>query len=162
MYEQPKIKVPKFEEAQGFYTTPERSELMRKIRSKNSRPEVALRKALWHFGFRYRCHPATVTGKPDISFARWKIAIFVDGDFWHGYNWAAKKEKIKANRDFWQPKIERNIQRDAEVNLKLEGAGWKVIRVWEHELNRREFGATVFRLVKILGLAAGHLEFYIE
>ncbi len=155
-----KIKVPRFAASEGFSTTKERSELMARIRSRNSRPEVALRKTLWHFGFRYRCHAKHLPGKPDIAFLGWKIAIFIDGDFWHGHDWEAKKERIKSNRAFWWPKIERNIQRDAEVNAALDAAGWRVVRIWEHELEK-EFGAVAVRLLRLLGEAAGHLDFWL-
>jgi DNA mismatch endonuclease, patch repair protein len=150
-YKIPKIKVPRFNEESGFYTTPQRSELMSHIRSKNSKPEVALRKALWHFGYRYCCHDRRLPGKPDLVFTKQKIALFVDGDFWHGYDWRHKKEKIKSNAAFWIPKIERNMQRDREVNAQLEALGWRVVRIWEHELKKAEFGATVFRVVRLLG-----------
>lgn len=161
-YEQaPRIKVPRFEERGGFYTTAERSELMSRIRSKNTKPELALRKVIWHVGFRYRCHDKRLPGKPDLAFHRLKVAVFVDGDFWHGYDWANKKHRIKSNQGFWIPKIERNMQRDREVDRALERMGWQVVRVWEHEL-KKEFGAVFYRLVRILGEAAGHLEFYLD
>ncbi len=85
----------------------------------------------------------------------------MDGDFWHGHNWPEKKLKIKSNRDFWIPKIERNIQRDGEVNAELARLGWRAIRIWEHELNK-EFGPTAVRLLRILGEATGHLDFLFE
>lgn len=157
-YDPTKIKVPRFEEAAGFYTTAERSAMMKRIRSKNTKPEVALRKVIWHLGFRYRCHDPTLPGKPDLAFRGLKIAVFVDGDFWHGHDWEAKKQRLKTNANFWIPKIERNIQRDQEVNAALADRGWQVVRIWEHEL-KKEFGSTVYRLAKLLGEAAGHVEF---
>ena len=160
-YETEKIKVPRFNESAGFYTTKKRSELMAKIRARNSKPEVALRKTLWHFGFRYRCNVKNLIGKPDIVFTGLKIVIFVDGDFWHGHNWAQKKEKIHSNRAFWVPKIERNMQRDAEVNASLTAAGWQVIRIWEHEL-KKDFGPVAVKLLRVLGEAAGHLDFLVD
>ena len=161
-YTQQKIQVPRFAEESGFYTTPQRSEMMSRIRSKNSKPEVALRKALWHFGYRYRCHDKRLPGKPDLVFAKHKTAVFVDGDFWHGHNWRHKREKIKSNAAFWIPKIERNIQRDREVTAQLEALGWRVVRIWEHELKKVEFGATVSRVVRLLGEAGGQVEFLLE
>lgn len=137
-----KIKVPRFEEAAGFYTTPERSELMAKIRSENTRPEIMLRKALWAVGLRFRVHRRNLPGKPDISNQRLKLAIFVDGEFWHGYQWEEKKHKLRSNRDFWIPKIERNIQRDQEVNGQLRRLGFTVFRFWEREV-KKELGACV-------------------
>ncbi|MFM8912329.1 MAG: very short patch repair endonuclease [Flammeovirgaceae bacterium] len=125
------IPVPRFEEAAGFYTSPERSSAMRKIRGKNTGPELSLRKALWAKGYRYRIHPRHVPGRPDIFIRKYRLAIFVDGEFWHGRNWHDKKEKIKSNRGFWIPKIERNMQRDEEVDLLLDQMGCTVMRFWD-------------------------------
>ena len=137
-----KIKVPRFEESAGFYTSAQRSRMMSKIRGKNSRPELRLRKALWNAGLRYRLHRKDVPGKPDIVIQKWMIAIFVDGEFWHGYDWEKKREKIKSNRAFWIPKIERNMQRDREVNAQLKSMGYEVLRFWEHEV-KKEIGACI-------------------
>ena len=149
-----KIKVPRFEEAGGFYTTPERSRLMGRIRAANTKPEVALRKVLWHIGLRYRLHTKDLPGKPDLAFKRWKVAVFIDGDFWHGHDWENQRAKIKKNAAFWLPKIERNMQRDREVNAALEGMGWRVLRVWEHEVDKN-FGATVFAVLRFVQECAG-------
>jgi DNA mismatch endonuclease (patch repair protein) len=133
-YKKEIIKVPRFEEAQGFYTTKERSKLMSKIKSKDTKPEIKLRKELWGLGFRYRKHNKNLPGNPDIVIAKFKIIIFIDGEFWHGYNWNEKKKKIKTNRKFWIPKIERNMQRDNENNIKIQALGYKIFRFWEHEI----------------------------
>lgn len=147
MAKQEPIKVPRFEEAAGFYTTERQSQLMRKIRAANSKAEVAFRKVLWNMGFRYRLHCKNLPGKPDIVFRRWKIVIFIDGDFWHGYDWGKQKQRIKKNRGYWIPKIERNMQRDQEANEELIARGWQIIRIWEHEV-KKEFGATVLRVLR--------------
>jgi DNA mismatch endonuclease, patch repair protein len=144
-----KIKVPRFEEEAGFYTTPERSQLMAKIRAANTKPEVALRKTLWNLGLRYRIHHKGLPGKPDLVFVRWKIAVFVDGDFWHGYNWPENRQQIKKNQGFWIPKIERNMQRDREVNTQLAALGWHVLRLWSHEIEK-EFGVSVLRVLRFV------------
>jgi DNA mismatch endonuclease (patch repair protein) len=133
-YESNKIKVPRFNEASGFYTTPQRSKIMSKIRGINTKPELKLRKALWAAGFRYRVNSKYLIGKPDISIKKYKTAIFIDGEFWHGFDWQNKKDTIKSNRDFWIPKIERNMQRDREVNAKLTEMGYTVFRFWTKEL----------------------------
>jgi DNA mismatch endonuclease (patch repair protein) len=133
-YEEEKIKVPRFNEASGFYTTKKRSKIMSKIRGKNSKPELLFRKALWAKGVRYRVNTKQLPGRPDISIKKYKLAIFIDGAYWHGYNWDERKTKIKTNRAFWVPKIERNIQRDQEVNRQLEDMGFTVFRFWEHEI----------------------------
>ena len=130
------IKVPRFSEAAGFYTTSQRSKLMSKIRSKNTKPEVKLRKTLWQMGVRYRLNVKNLPGTPDIVIRKYKLAIFVDGEFWHGYNWKEKRDSIKSNRAFWIPKIERNIQRDRQNIVILEKMGWTVFRFWEQEIKK--------------------------
>jgi DNA mismatch endonuclease (patch repair protein) len=110
----------------GFETTEERSKLMSKIRGTNTRAEIALRKALWACGVRYRLNVSNLPGKPDIVIRKSKIVIFVDGEFWHGFKWKRKKPKIKSNRDYWIPKIERTIKRDKNNNTKLSSLGYAV------------------------------------
>ena len=129
-YEDNKIKVPRFNEASGFYTTKKRSKIMSKIRGKNSKPELLFRKALWAKGVHYRVNNTQLPGKPDISIKKYRLAIFIDGEFWHGYNWDERKNTIKSNRRFWIPKIERNLQRDKEVNQALQDIGYTVFRFW--------------------------------
>ena len=133
-YEDNKIKVPRFNEASGFYTTKKRSKIMSQIKGKNSKPELLFRKALWAKGIRYRINSKKLPGKPDISIQKYKLAIFIDGEFWHGYNWDERRETIKKNRGFWIPKIERNMQRDKEVNLELQDMGYMVFRFWSKEI----------------------------
>lgn len=128
------IKVPRFEEREGFYTTPQRSKIMSKIRGQATKPEMRLRKELYHRGLRYRVNFKKLPGAPDIVNKSLKLAIFVDGEFWHGYNWEKKKHSIKSNRKFWIPKIERNIQRDQSNTKKLEAMGFTVMRFWEHQI----------------------------
>lgn len=88
---------------------------MRKIRGKNTKPELQFRKALWQKGIGYQVK-SSLPGKPDVSIKQYRLAIFIDGEFWHGYNWNERKQTIKSNREFWIAKIERNMQRDREVN----------------------------------------------
>lgn len=118
----------------GFVTSPVRSNTMRKIKSKNTKPELILRRYLWGHGIRYRLKNTDIMGKPDITIRGKKVAIFVDGEFWHGYNWKEKKDKIKSNRAYWIPKIERNIQRDIITSESLLNNGWKVIRLWANQI----------------------------
>jgi DNA mismatch endonuclease (patch repair protein) len=133
-YQEPKIKVPRFNEASGFYTTKKRSKIMSRIRGKNTKPELLFRKALWAKGVRYRVNSKQLPGRPDVSIKKYKLAIFIDGEFWHGYDWGEKKDSIKSNRGFWMPKIERNMQRDKEVNQQLYDLGYTVFRFWEKEI----------------------------
>lgn len=133
-YKQPKIQVPRFSEEAGFYTTPERSKMMGKIRGKNTKAELQLRRALWAAGVRYRVNVKSLIGRPDVASKKLKFVVFVDGGFWHGYQWAERKPKLKANKDFWIPKIERNMQRDEEVNEAFATQGYQVFRFWDHEV----------------------------
>ena len=130
------IQVPRFEESAGFYTTKQRSKIMASIKGKDTKPELAFRKALWKAGIRYRVNYKQLPGRPDISNKGLRFVVFIDGEFWHGYNWAEKKSKIKTNRDFWIPKIERNRQRDRSNDLKLKEMGYKIFRFWEHEVKK--------------------------
>jgi DNA mismatch endonuclease (patch repair protein) len=134
--EEERIIVPRFEAKNGYLTTIERSNLMSKIKGKNTKPEMLLRKVLWEQNIRYRLHNKRLPGNPDIVNKTYKFAIFVDGEFWHGFEWEKKREKIKTNRTFWIPKIERNIQRDIENNKKLESLGFKVFRFWEKQIKK--------------------------
>ena len=120
----------------GFETTKERSDLMRKIRAKNTTPEILLRKALWNEGIRYRKENKGITGNPDIAIKKYKLAIFIDGEFWHGYNWKEKKGRIQNNREYWIKKIEGNIARDKKYNQLLTEQKWIVLRFWEHEIKK--------------------------
>lgn len=101
---------------------------MQSVKSKGSKIERMLGKELWKRGYRYRKNNNKVYGKPDFTFKKWKIAIFCDGEFWHGKDWDTRKKEHKTNKDFWHQKIERNIERDKEVNKKLKNEGWTVLR----------------------------------
>jgi len=111
-----------------------RSFNMKRIRGKNTSIEEKLRKALWHAGIRYRKNYSKLPGKPDIVILKHRIAIFCDGEFWHGKDWDKKRDRIRNNRDYWINKIERNIKRDNEINRKLCVLGWTVIRFWGSEI----------------------------
>ena len=110
---------------------------MQRVKSKDSEIEKILRNALWNKGYRYRKNVKDVFGHPDIVFKSKKVAIFCDSEFWHGYDWEHKKNEIKARQDFWIPKIERNMQRDKEVNMKLSEEGWTVLRFWGTEIKKQ-------------------------
>lgn len=130
------IKVPRFEESSGFYTTQSRSRHMAKIKASNTTPELIFRRELYSRGIRYRVDFKGLPGRPDVSNISRKFVVFIDGEFWHGFNWKIKKAKIKSNRDFWIPKIERNMQRDRTNVKKLEDMGFRVFRFWEHEVKK--------------------------
>lgn len=149
-YQSDRIIVPRFSEKEGFYTTPQRSKMMSKIRSKDTKPELILRKAIWAKGYRYRLRVKKLPGSPDIVFRKFKLVIFVDGEFWHGYNWYEKKKRLKSNRGFWIPKIERNMQRDEENNLLLMEDGWTVLRYWENKI-KNDINACISEIEEYLG-----------
>jgi len=109
---------------------------MSAVKSKDSKIEMVLRKALWDKGIRYRKNYRKLLGKPDIAITKYKIAIFCDSEFWHGYNWDEKKNEIKSNQEFWYHKIENNIKRDKYVTEVLQQQGWIVLRFWGKEILR--------------------------
>ena len=109
---------------------------MQRVKCKDSEIEQLLRKELWHRGFRYQKNVKTIMGKPDIVFKGKKVAVFCDSEFWHGYDWEHRNLEIKSHREFWIPKIERNIERDREVTVALEADGWVVLRFWGKEIKK--------------------------
>ena len=124
----------------------ERSELMSHIRSTNTKPEVALRRALWRRGFRYRVNVKNLPGSPDIVLPKHRTVVFVHGCFWHGHNGCKEFTVPKTNTEFWVKKVARNQERDQEVWRKLEAKGWSVVIVWECELVKAKFDGTVERV----------------
>jgi DNA mismatch endonuclease (patch repair protein) len=122
--------------------TPEqRSKCMSHIRSADTKPEVFFRKALWKWGVRYRKNVKTLFGKPDIAIRKYKFALFIDGDFWHGNNWkerrfSSQEEMLASYSGYWQKKIRRNIERDQEVNEYYQANGWTVLRFWTSDIGK--------------------------
>lgn len=112
---------------------------MGKIRAKNTKSEVRLATTLWRRGNRYRKHDKSIFGTPDLSFKKYRIAIFVDGEFFHGKNWDIQEKRPKSNSEFWKKKIERNMQRDTEVNEYLTKHGWTVLRFWSEDVRKNLF-----------------------
>ena len=117
--------------------TPEqRKKNMQAIKATGTRIEVSLARSLFAKGYRYRKNDKTVFGKPDLTFKKHKLAIFIDGEFWHGKDWEIRKNNLKSNCEYWLSKIERNINRDKEVNEKLLSEGWRVLRFWGNEIKK--------------------------
>ena len=114
-----------------------RSRMMSKIKGKNTKPELLIRKALFARGFRYRLHSSKLSGKPDLVFTKYKSVIFINGCFWHGHDCHLFKWP-KSNCDFWRQKIERNKIVDAQNNRSLKAIGWKVLVIWECSLKGKE------------------------
>ena len=131
-------------------TQEQRRKNMKAVKSKGSKIELMLGKALWAKGLRYRKNDKSVFGKPDFTFKKYKIAIFCDGEFWHGKDWNIKKNEHKSNVKFWHQKIERNIERDKEVNKELLKSGWEVIRFWGKEIEKNLEACTlkIERIIK--------------
>ena len=121
---------------------------MSRIKSKDTSIEIILRKALWKRGIRYRKNCKDVFGKPDICFKGKKVAVFCDSAFWHGKKFL-EGEKFKTNKDFWEKKILRNIERDKEVNKKLKEEGWIVLRFWDNEI-KKETDKCVEQIIETL------------
>lgn len=117
-----------------YDTTPQIRKRMAKVKLKNGNAETILAKRLWHLGFRYRKNDKQLPGSPDIAVLKYHIAIFVDGEFWHGKDWEARKTGLKKNREYWIEKIEENIARDMRVDAELNTLGWRVLRYWEKDV----------------------------
>lgn len=117
-----------------YNSTPETRQRMAHIHLKNGKAETILAKKLWHSGVRYRKNYKKLPGSPDIAITTQKIAVFVDGEFWHGQNWEERKPRLKTNREYWIEKIEENMARDRRNNETLERMGWRVFRFWEKQV----------------------------
>lgn len=117
-----------------FDTTPSISKRMQHVKSKGGKAEVSLAKALWHEGIRYRKNLKKLPGSPDIVISKSKIAIFVDGEFWHGFDWEQRKNQLHSNKEYWVQKIEENMRRDRHNDRLLTASGWKVIHFGEKEV----------------------------
>ena len=118
----------------SYDSTPEIRKRMSKVRIKNGKAETILAKRLWHEGYRYRRNYKKLPGSPDIALTTYKVAVFVDGEFWHGENWKERKAKLKHNREYWIEKIEENMARDKRVDGQLQEMGWTTVHFWEKQV----------------------------
>ncbi len=121
---------------QKLVTTPEISKRMANVHLKRGPEETSLAKELWHLGYRYWLNYKKLPGSPDIAIQKYHIAVFVDGEFWHGYDWENRKPKLKSNREYWIEKIEENMSRDSRVDKELAALGWTPIRFWSKEVKK--------------------------
>ena len=119
---------------QKLKTSPAISKRMSNVKLKGGKAETILAKSLWNSGIRYRKNYKKLPGSPDIAITKYKIAIFVDGEFWHGFDWENRKKKLKKNKEYWIEKIEENIARDTRNNELLIKDNWTVIHFWEKEV----------------------------
>lgn len=115
-------------------TTPDTSRRMSRVKLKKNKCEVILSKQLWHHGYRYRLNYKKLPGSPDIVLTRYNLAIFVDGEFWHGKDFINRKNTLNKNKDYWIEKIEENMNRDKENDRKLKEMGWIPIHFWSKEI----------------------------
>lgn len=132
------------------HTPEQRSYNMSQIRGKNTKPEEIVRKYLFSQGFRYRKNDPRLPGKPDIVLPKYKTVVFVNGCFWHGHEGCRYFVWPKNNAEFWKEKINGNIQRDQQNTKRLVEQGWHVIIIWECELKKPLFDATMHNLVEQL------------
>ena len=121
----------------GYDTTPETSKRMSHVKLKRGVAETLLAKTLWHSGIRYRRNYKALPGSPDIAITKYRIAVFVDGEFWHGKDWEIRKASLKTNRLYWIEKIEENIARDRRNDSLLIEMGWLPIHFWEKDVNKK-------------------------
>jgi len=115
-------------------TTPEISQRMAKVKLKRNQPEINLAKGLWQKGIRYRLNYKELPGSPDIAITKSRIAIFVDGEFWHGKNFEEFKKGTHNNKDYWIEKIQENMDRDMRVDQQLRMLGWRPIHFWSSDI----------------------------
>lgn len=119
-------------------TSEERSAVMGLVKSRNTKPEIKVRKALYALGFRYRLHAKDLPGSPDIVFRKYKTVVFVHGCFWHRHPKCKKKRVPKSNIKFWIDKFEENVARDRKILLQYKELGWNVVIVWECETEKAD------------------------
>jgi DNA mismatch endonuclease, patch repair protein len=132
-----------------IWSRKKRSEVMSKIKGKNTKPEIILRSALFKRGYRFRIHKKDLPGKPDIALPKYRTVIFVHGCFWHYHKDCREGRIPSSNSNFWKEKLERNISKDKRHIESLESAGWKVIVVWECEIERH-FEEMLLKCTQIL------------
>lgn len=132
------------------HTKETRSYNMAQIKSKNTKPEMLVRKFLFSKGFRYRLHDKKLPGKPDIILSKYKTVIFVHGCFWHGHEGCKYFVIPKTRTEWWLAKINRNIANDLKTQQALQNAGWKIINIWECELKSTKIEASLQNLIEFI------------
>ena len=119
---------------QQLKTSPEISKRMSHVKTKRNSAEIMIAKSLWHRGYRYRLNYKALPGSPDIALAKYRIAIFIDGEFWHGKDFEQRKTKLKNNKDYWIEKIQENIDRDLKNDKLLRQMEWYPIHFWSNDV----------------------------
>lgn len=135
-------------------TIEQRSRCMSHIRSSDTKPEIFFRKALWKWGIRYRKNVKVLFGKPDVAIKKYKIVIFIDGDFWHGNDWkerhfSSQEKLLNSYTDFWEKKIRRNIERDIIVNNYYKNIGWTILRFKSLDI-KKDLNNCIIKTIKII------------
>lgn len=133
----------------SYNSTPETRKRMSKVRLKRGIAETMLAKSLWHSGIRYRYNYKKLPGSPDIAITKYHIAIFIDGEFWHGKDWEKRKARLKSNQEYWIEKIEENMARDQRNGCDLEAMGWYVVRFWEKDV-KKDVDSCVSVIIQIM------------
>ena len=134
----------------SYDTDESTSKRMSQVKLKHGTEETMLAKRLWHEGIRYRLNYKKLPGSPDIAITKYKVAVFVDGEFWHGYDWENRKQKLNRNREYWIEKIEENIARDKRVDEELHQLGWKTIHFWSKEVKKDPYECLQRIIVELL------------
>lgn len=132
-----------------YDTDEQTSKRMSNVKLKRGTVEGVIAKELYKRGYRYRLDYKRLPGSPDIAILKYRIAVFIDGEFWHGYDWANKKQKLNRNREYWIEKIEENIARDKKVDLELKELGWTPIHFWTKEASK-DIDACVNRIEYVI------------
>ena len=135
---------------EDIYPRRKRSEIMSKVKSKDTALELIVRSQLHRAGFRFRLHVRELPGMPDIVLPKYKTAIFVHGCFWHQHSGCKKATIPKQNRDFWSAKLARNVERDEQARTRLSEMGWRVLTIWECEIKPSKLPNTIARLIEKL------------
>lgn len=118
----------------GYDTDESTSARMANVKLKHGADEIAVAKALWHDGYRYWLNYKKLPGSPDIAIQKYHIAVFIDGEFWHGFDWENRKPRLKRNREYWIEKIEENMARDIRVDKELIELGWMPMHFWSKDV----------------------------
>lgn len=129
----------------------DRSALMAKVKSKNTKPEVIVRSLLHRFGYRFRLHRKELPGTPDIVLPKLRLAIFVNGCFWHQHAGCKKAMRPTSNKEFWDVKLDQNFARDLKVRAQLAKTDWKVLDIWECQVNKADFPDQLKKSMELTG-----------
>lgn len=135
-----------------IFSKAKRSEIMKKVGPKNSKPELFIRSLVHSLGYRFRLHRKDLPGTPDLVFQKYKKVIFINGCFWHGHKDCRKSRLPETNKEFWENKISKNIKNDQKVRKKLLELGWENMTIWECEVKKKNIDDLTQRIIEFLKL----------